>query len=232
MPSADPVERVRDALLRGRMSLDDLTTRRVGAMFGKTTSLLYHHYGSLDGFLFAVSQSGMRLLGEHLGAAAAAGADLSGLADAFVAFGLRSPALYALMFERKFDWAALRRAGALHPELPGLSMFAVLGEYLRAAGSEKPVRDARMLFAALHGLVSLAHSGRANIGDTKTTDHAAAREAAREITRRICPGTVRSDHEPSSNSGSSPSSQRRRASQPARQGRDERAARGRRRRAE
>src|SRR5262245_58792825 len=116
----DAVDRVRDALIAGRLSSADLTTRRLGALFGKTTSVVYHHYGSLDGFLFQVAQAGMAQLAERLAAVGAGGGDLADLGVAFVRFGTGAPALYELLFERRFDWAALRRAGALGAELPGL----------------------------------------------------------------------------------------------------------------
>jgi hypothetical protein len=164
----------------------------------------------------------MGLLGARLLEAEVRGADLADLAATFVRFGLGAPGLYALMFERRFDWQALRAAGALGEEQPGLTLFHLLGERLRAAGSRSPKRDARMLFAGLHGLVSLALSGRANVGELEITDQAAAIDAARELARRLCPdaqGRHHGDHRrPARAAG------RRAAEKSAGQGGDERAA--------
>jgi AcrR family transcriptional regulator len=224
------ISKVRDALLSGRLGLDDLTARRIGALAGKTTGLLYHHWGSVDGFLFAVSESGMALLGTRLAEAAATGAELPELAAAFVRFGIEAGPLYQLMFERRHDWAALRKAGKLTPELPGVRLFAVLVERFARAGARDPKRDARMLFAGLHGLVSLAISGRANIGDRQITDEEAALSAARELTLRICTEPERNRH--ADDLRSARPAQRRRAEKSHRQVRDERAPRRPRRRSQ
>jgi AcrR family transcriptional regulator len=178
------------------LSAADLTARGLGQALGKTTSVLYHHYGSLDGFLFVVGQSGMQILGERIDAVRRAGGDLADLAAEFVRFGLESPALYALMVERPYDWAALRREGRLGPELPGRSLWELLCDYLRATGAKDPVLDARLLFGGLHGLTSLAASGRANIGALEITDEEAALHAARTLARRLCPQACwRKDHD-------------------------------------
>jgi AcrR family transcriptional regulator len=236
-PTIDPVLRVRDALVAGKLSAADLTARRLGALLGKTTSVLYHHYGSLDGFFFAVAESGMHLLGARLDAARAGGAGLAELCVEFVRFGLEAPDLYALMFERRVDWAALRRAGALRGDLPGLRLLALVTEAGRAAGSRDPARDARMLFAGLHGLVSLALSGRANLGALEMTDEAAALDAAAELAHRLYPQQRRNDglpnRAPQSPDDPRPAAARprRRAAESPRQVGDERAARRPRRRA-
>src|SRR5690349_8203338 len=94
------ISKVRDALLSRKLGLADLTARKVSALAGKTTGLVYHHWGSLDGFLFAVAESGMALLAARLGEAAATGADLPELAATFVRFGIEAGPLYALMFEQ------------------------------------------------------------------------------------------------------------------------------------
>lgn len=221
------VQRIRDALLAGELGTDDLSTRRLGALAGKTTSLVYARYGSLDGLLFAVSQSGLALLSARLADAEARGADLPELAVAFVRFGLEAPPLYAVMFERRFDWAALRRAGALSPEHPGARLFSLVADRLAAGGARDATRDARILFAGLHGLVSLASSGRANIGQLDVTDEAAALDAARELAQRLLQGRNHARH-----SRPAASARRRHAAKPRRQERDERAPRRSRRRSD
>jgi hypothetical protein len=57
---------------------------------------------------------------------------------------------------------------------------------LRAAGSDQPDVDARVLYAGLHGLASLAISGRANVDDLARTDRESAGLAARRLVATIC----------------------------------------------
>lgn len=180
----DTASRVCRALSRGRLELDRLTARGLSSFLGKTTSVVYHHFGSLDGLLFAVAQRGYAELSDAL---RSAGSRLDDLAEAFVTFGLARPALYHLMFERRYDWAALRRAGAFDKPSPGLELFGGLTDLVRRTGSPDPEGDARLLFAGLHGTVSLASTGRANVGALAHTDREIAIAAARSLARRICP---------------------------------------------
>ena len=188
----DLVLAVRDALQTGELGAADLTARTLGRYLGKTTSVLYHHFGSLDGFLFAVSQSGYRVLGARLIEAAKHGG-LVGIAEGYVALGLEAPALYAVMFERRYDWDALRERGVLDGDMPGLEMWAALISFLAGTGSRDPETDARIFFAALHGLVSLALSGRANVGDTTQTDWQMAMTSARRLAWKF-QETTRHEH--------------------------------------
>jgi AcrR family transcriptional regulator len=180
----DPVIQVRDALREGRLPAEQLTARGIGEHLGKTTSVVYHHYGSLDLFLFEVGQAGLAVLAERMDAVRQSGGELADLAATFVRFGLETPGLYALMFERSYDWAEIRRRHK-HGDTPGHLMWRSLVELLRAEGSPHPLTDARILFGGLHGLVSLALSGRANIGTLEISDEAAAIEAARSLARRL-----------------------------------------------
>lgn len=189
---SDPVLYVRDALASGELGFEDLTARRLGSFLGKTTSVLYHHWGSLDGFLFAVSQAGMALLHDRLSSALDERASLADVAAAFVAFGLDSPALYALMFVHRFDWAALKRAGAMDQPMPGLMIWNTLVDRIRACGSPDPEADARLLYAALHGLVSLASSGRVNIGALADTDRDVALASAHRLVEHLTPNAGQS----------------------------------------
>ncbi|MBK7580019.1 MAG: WHG domain-containing protein [Myxococcales bacterium] len=179
------VSRVCRALARGRLSPDALTARDLSKFVGKTTSLLYHHWGSLDGFLYAVSQAGFVDLVERLGTVLTTGGDLPQLSEAFVGFGLDSPALYALMFERRYDWTALRKRGAFNNPSPAAAMWQTLVTKLDEAGSDDPDADARLLYAGLHGLVSLAASGRANFGVLAKTDREVALASARRLATRL-----------------------------------------------
>lgn len=220
--SIDPAEQIVEALLSGELAAAGLTARDLGAFLGKTTGHIYHRWGSLDGLLFAVSQAGFARLGADLGAVFERTGSLAEVAAAFVDFGLAHPDLYTVMFERRFDWEELRARGALTGDTPGLGLWRVLAEQLGA-------EDARLLFAGLHGLVSLAASGRANIGVTSKSDRQVARASARRLVQTLC--TDAADKETSHDRHPDPVEPRQvGVAKPTRQERHERAPRGARRR--
>lgn len=188
----DPVDngaaRVFRALERGELGEGELSARQVCAYLGYTTGHLYHHFGSLDGLLCGVAQLAFHKLGIHLlTAAGTRGDDAPAVAQAFVEFGLQNPTLYALMFERRYDWAALRARGLVSDSAPGLELWRGLVAQVSAFGSEAPLDDARLLMAGLHGLVSMARSGRANVGVLEESDRDAAVSSARRLARLVCP---------------------------------------------
>jgi AcrR family transcriptional regulator len=185
--SADSIDIVYRALIAGELDDKDLSARRIGKLLGKTTSVVYHHFGSLDGLLFRVSQRGYRDLGALLTEAFSRRSDLADVAEAFVVFGLDHLALYPLMFERRFDWERLRAGGAFENTTASGEMLAALGCVLEAAESPDPVADMRLLVSGLHGLVSFAASGRMNAGELSNPDRAVAIAAARDLVRRLVP---------------------------------------------
>ena len=108
----DAVERVLKAIESGELQPEDLTARRIGALLGKTTSVLYHHWGSLDVFLYDVSHAGHLQLARTL-----EGLAPCEMAEAYVRFAVARPGLYELMFHRRWDWAALRERRDLAREV-------------------------------------------------------------------------------------------------------------------
>ena len=188
----DIPQRVCDALRKGKLDASDLTARRLSAFAGKTTSVLYHHWGSLDGFLYAVSQEGVQLLGARLLAEIGGARGLIGAAESFVRFGVDHPALYELMFVRPFDWDALRASGQTASS-PGVGLWSQLVSYFAGGGSKRPDMDARLMFAGLHGLVHLASTGRANVGAMSVSDRDTAIEAARVLAQRFMPATQKEE---------------------------------------
>jgi len=185
--SDDAVQEIYRALMEGELDDRDLSARRIGKLLGKTTSVLYHHFGSLDGFLYAVSQRGFADLRSELEVAFRERSSLEAVAETFVVFALDHPELYPLMFERRFDWSALRAAGAFETTNAGGEMFAALLCLFEAAGSDDPMADCRLFVAGLHGLVSLAASGRMNAGELTSTDRAVAIASARDLVSRLVP---------------------------------------------
>ncbi len=192
----DPIRKIRDAIIRGELTPAKLSARSLAAYLGKTTSVLYHHWGSVDGVLFAVSESGFELLCAALEDVRAASGQLPDYAEAIVRFGLRHPTLYGLMFERHYDWDALRAAGTFDIVQPSMSLWNTFVSEITATGSSEPDSDARILYAALHGMVSLALSGRANVGALSATDEDVAISSARTLAKRLCPKLIRKEIDP------------------------------------
>lgn len=181
------VDTVYSALVARELDDADLSARKLCRLLGKTTGALYHHFGSLDGLLFEVSQRAYASLKDRLESVYAERGDLADVAEAFVAFGLDHPELYPLMFERRFDWEALRARGVFDEKVESAKLIDAVACVLDKAGSTDVDMDGRLLFAGLHGLVSLAASGRANVRALDRTDRDVACAAARALARRIVP---------------------------------------------
>ncbi len=173
------VEDVFQALVRGDLTRDDLTVRKLSARFGGSTIGLYHYFGSLDGFLIRVDGAGWRHLLAELERAVLRGGTLVDLALAYVAFAKRHPTLYWVMAERPFDRAALRSEGRLRQERPILDAFGAL---LARLGSKEPSRDLLLVFATLHGLASLVGGGRFDLGGAREVRER-VEDAARDLER-------------------------------------------------
>ncbi len=174
------VERVHRALESGKLGRADLTARTLGQFLGQTTSVLYHHFGSLEGFLYAVSIHGFTMLTDRLDAAARAGSAPVELAQAYLGFALDHPVMYQLMMADAYDWDALGRAGqAFQPAQ--LRPWNTLVEFLRRAGSATPELDAGVFQATVHGVVLLTLTGRITTG----APGAPARDVAVAIVSRV-----------------------------------------------
>ena len=182
----DAVGRVHQALSRSELQLSELTARRLGAFLGKTTSVVYHRWGCLDGLLYAVAQRGFDELAEVLLEGFHRRGPI-GLAEAYVGFGLDKRVLYSLMFDRVYDWDALRKGGTFDTEQPGIQLWGASVALMASGGSADPEADARLLFATLHGVVSLAASGRANVGELSSSDRDVALRLARRAIVHLLP---------------------------------------------
>ena len=173
------------ALIAGRLSAEDLSARKLGSFLGRTTGAVYHRFGSLDGLLFAVSQRGFADLGARVTDVWSRKHSLAACAVAFVEFGLDHPSLYALMFEHRFDWAALRAIGAFEQATPGSQLLAGVVCLFEESGSKTALRDTRLLMAGLHGIVSFAASGRMNTGELQSPDRSIAIASAKDLATRL-----------------------------------------------
>jgi AcrR family transcriptional regulator len=150
------VSRVFAALLDGALTREDLSARKLSAWLGQSTMGLYHHFGSLDGFLIRIDGAGWRHVLDRLGQEKRSGADFTKLCLVYLDFARTHPALYGLIAERHFDRARLRAEGRLRAEASLLTGFGTLLEL-----AEEPTL---LVFATLHGLASLQASGRLDLG--------------------------------------------------------------------
>lgn len=69
--------------------------------------------------------------------------------------------------------------------MPGLQLWGAIATRLGAEGAVDPVEDTRLLVAGLHGLVSLAATGRANFRRLDRSDREVALQSARALVSRL-----------------------------------------------
>lgn len=139
-----------------------LTVRRIAEAVNASTKLIYTHFGGMDGLLDALyRESFARLTAAFEAHAGVAGADarLRGMTEAYRALALAEPALYRVMFgdagrawepdlsSRREAWQSFRTLrGAVEACRP-------------ARATTDPVRVTYLLWAAMHGVVSLELRG-------------------------------------------------------------------------
>jgi len=142
---------------------DAVTTRRLSAEIEYSQPVLYKHFSGMDGIVASVAVQGFGELADVLAAARAGAPDgrgraaLSRVAHAFIGFAHDNPALFDAMFTR----TTTLPFGA--PDTPA-ELTAAFAE-LRAAvetvaGPRDPDTLAEVVWAALHGLVTLDRTGR------------------------------------------------------------------------
>jgi len=173
---------VRNAIADGTLGADDLTARRVAEFLGLTTSVFYHHFGSFELFLYAVSISGLSLMADEMEVVARSRAPLLRIAEYYVELALARPVLFDLMLARPFPWPEIRAKELLDTN-EGLRAWNILIGAVRDAGSRNPLEDARLFHATLHGLAMLTRSGRMNIDDLDHTDREVAHRTAKRLVR-------------------------------------------------
>jgi AcrR family transcriptional regulator len=140
---------------------DAVTTRRLSTEIEYSQPVLYKHFASMEGIVASVAVQGFGELGEALAAARTGAVDgrdaLARVAQAFIGFARDNPALFDAMFSRRttLAFAAEDTPAELN------SAFAELRAAVdMVAGSRDPDTLAEVVWAALHGLVTLDRSGR------------------------------------------------------------------------
>ena len=133
-----------------------LRIRDLSEAVGKSTMGVYTHFGSKQGLLEQLYLHGFGRLEERLEAVASAGdgqQELLAFALAYRGFALDNDALYGLMFERGTpDFVPSDDS-----RMAGLKTFELLVQ--RIAGWQPeladPARDAHLVWATMHGLVTI-----------------------------------------------------------------------------
>jgi AcrR family transcriptional regulator len=140
---------------------DAVTTRRLSTEIEYSQPVLYKHFSSMDGIVAAVAVQGFGELADALSSARSGATDgrdaLARVAHAFIGFAHGNPALFDAMFTRA---TTVRFAD---PETPA-ELNAAFAELRAAVDLVAGTRDAdtltEVLWAALHGLITLDRGGR------------------------------------------------------------------------
>jgi AcrR family transcriptional regulator len=144
---------------------DAVTTRRLSAEIEYSQPVLYKHFAGMEQIADAIAVDGFGELAERI-REVRTGTDvpaeaLSRAAHAYLAFARDHPAVYDAMFTRA---TALRFAASDTPA----QLTAAFAELHEAVAPVAHARDAdaltEVLWAALHGLVTLGRAGRLRPG--------------------------------------------------------------------
>ncbi len=149
-----------------REGWDAVTTRRLSTEIEYSQPVLYKHFGSMEEIVGAVALEGFGELAKAL--SAARGGDgsppheaLGRVAHAYIGFASENPALYEAMFIRP---TRLRFAAADTPA-PLSAAFAELRQTVAPVARGRDVDTlTEVLWAALHGLTTLARNDRLRPG--------------------------------------------------------------------
>lgn len=140
---------------------DAVTTRRLAAEIEYSQPVLYSHFKGKDAIMAAVAVEGCAEMAAELRKARTASAEpvqtLADVAEAYVEFAERRPALYDVMFTRAVDLPFAS------PEAPAAlqEAFGELRETVRPlAGDDDLDVLTETFWSALHGLLTLMRDGR------------------------------------------------------------------------
>jgi AcrR family transcriptional regulator len=144
--------------------VDGVTMRGVAELVGCSPTIIYHYFQNKDGLFHAAVAQGMAWFAE---AEAKAGEGKSGLdllranSRGYVEWGIRNPAMYRLMYEQRLPNPAegeeleRRRGGWVRQR----EMLAAIFAQTNAHAPDLDVAT-NLVFTGLHGIVSVAVSGR------------------------------------------------------------------------
>lgn len=141
--------------------LSALSTRRVAALAGATTKVIYSHFGGMAGLTAALYGYGFEELARRLEAASletSSIAPLRRVAYAYRVFALDQPDLFQIMYGPAIRTAlpTVQSRDCAQPSLAVVRM-ALGGDLTRA----------RQFWAGLHGIVTLEQSGWLDEGEAQ-----------------------------------------------------------------
>jgi AcrR family transcriptional regulator len=138
-----------------------VTTRRLSAEIEYSQPVLYKHFAGMEGIVASVAVQGFAELGGALSAARSGAADgrdaLARVAHAFIGFARDNQALFDAMFTRVTTVPFA--AEDTPPEL-NAAFDELRAAVDKVAGARDPDTLTEVLWAALHGLITLDRSGR------------------------------------------------------------------------
>ena len=182
--AAAAVLRVRAALYHDELASEDLTARTVARFLGLTTSVFYHHFGSFELFLYAVSISGLSVMADEMEIVARSRSPLLRIAEYYIELALTRPALFDLMLQRTFPWSEIRAKNLLDTQ-EGLRAWNILITAIRGTGSRTPLEDTRLFHATLHGIATLAPDECRRSRAHRSRGRASHGEATRPAVSRV-----------------------------------------------
>jgi AcrR family transcriptional regulator len=140
---------------------DAVTTRRLSAEIEYSQPVLYKHFAGMEAIVASVAVQGFGELADALSAARRGAADgrdaLARVAHAFTGFARDNYALFDAMFTRSttLPFAADDTPAELNAAFDELRAAVDM-----VAGARDPDTLAEVVWAALHGLITLDRSGR------------------------------------------------------------------------
>lgn len=168
-----------------REGYEGFSLRQVAESIGYTPTTIYLYFKDKDDLLFAVCSQGFAEFTQALQTAYDTHPDplerLRALAWAYFEFGLSHPLHYQMMFMQRSEW--MLRATDLKGDVEGANSFMIqLNAVVEAMKAGKirlgdPVERTNLLWASVHGIVSLALSMR---GVVPKWDEASARRLLEE----------------------------------------------------
>ena len=140
---------------------DAVTTRRLSTEIEYSQPVLYKHFSGMEDIVASVAVQGFGELAGALSAARGGAADdrdaLARVAHAFIGFARDNPALFDAMFTRTttLPFAAEDTPAELNAGFAELRAAVDV-----VAGTRDPDTLAEVVWASLHGLITLDRSGR------------------------------------------------------------------------
>ncbi|MEL6444528.1 MAG: TetR/AcrR family transcriptional regulator [Bacteroidota bacterium] len=147
-----------------------LSMRKIALAVGCSATSIYLHFDSKDALVHTLIDEGMTMLHAELEQAERAHADpvdrLLAMARAYVDVGLSNPEYYEVMFLLRPDQMARYPAENYRRARRNLGLFAEAleaGAAARLLDVERPEVASSVLWATLHGAVSLAMAHRLDV---------------------------------------------------------------------